>query len=417
VSTPYQQSATLPRRNGPLAGVRVVDFGWVVAGSAATKYLAHFGAEVIKLESAKRLDSARMIWPWAGGKTGVNRSGYFSTHNASKLSLQMNTGVPEGRELVRRLVLAADAVCENFSPGLLDRLGLGYRDLAALRPDIIMVSSSGLGQTGPYANHPALGYLVQAYAGLNHLSGWPDREPLGPNEPYSDLVAPWFALLALLSALDHRDRTGRGQYVDVSQVEATIHCLTPALLDWTVNGRNPGRNGNRHPSAAPHGVYPCAESASQTSYLAIACYDDAQWHAFQATTTLPALAEPRFATLLGRKEHEDALDALVAGWTAGREAEATAAQLQAAGVPASIVARGEDFFRDPQLTARGHFVELNHVEMGPHPNEQPSFQLSRTPARQNAAPCMGEHNGYVLRKLLDLDEGEIRRLQEAGALA
>ena len=303
----------LGKRGLPLAGMRVVDFSWAVAGPVTTKLLALFGAEVIKIESRVRIDGGRLGTPFLEGKPGINKSGYFANHNTSKRSIRLDLSKPEAKEIAKRLAAVADVVAESFSAGVIERQGLGYEELCKVKADLVMISLTMQGQTGPFASHVGFGRTLAGLAGFDHLTGWPASNPAGPNQPYTDLVVPWFAASAVVSALRRRDRTGQGQYLDLSQLEAALHFLAPSLLDYTANGNVQERAGNRVPGAAPHGVFPCA---GDDRWVAVAVNCDAEWRSLCAAMGQESLADdPRFATLLARKEHEDALEAIVAAWT------------------------------------------------------------------------------------------------------
>ncbi|MGK2966895.1 MAG: CaiB/BaiF CoA transferase family protein, partial [Tepidiformaceae bacterium] len=243
----------------PFEGIRVADFSWVGAGPLTTKYLADHGAEVIRIESLMSLDTLRRSHPFVDNEPGVDRSGYYANFNSSKLGATLNLKHPRGIELAKRLVATCDAVVESFTGGTMERLGLGYDVLKDVRPDLVMLSMPLFGQTGPWAEYSGYGHGLQAAVGLNHLTGWPDGAPLGTGVAYTDFVVPHLGALALVAALDHRRRTGVGQYIDFSQYEATVHVLGTAVLDWTANGHEQTRMGNRDPEAAPHGCYRCKD--------------------------------------------------------------------------------------------------------------------------------------------------------------
>jgi crotonobetainyl-CoA:carnitine CoA-transferase CaiB-like acyl-CoA transferase len=399
----------------PLAGVKVLDFTWVMVGPIGVRYLADYGATVVHVESSTRIDTARTLQPFKNGQPGPERSGLYANVNAGKLGLTLNLSTPEGRGVALKLAAWADVVVESYSPKAMRAWGLDYESLRAVNPRLIMMSSCLNGQTGPHALLAGFGTMGAALAGFVELAGWPDRPPAGPFGAYTDYVAPKFIAAALLAALDHRRRTGEGQYIDLSQAEASIHFLTPAVLDYTVNGRVQTRMGNRSLTEAPHGVYPCA---GEDRWVAIACADEAQWRALCAVSGHPEWAvDPRFATLADRIAHADALDALVAAWTAPRDVEEVERLLQGAGVPVHRVATSADCFADPQLAHRGHFVTLEHPELGPVPVENSRLRLSRTPARIAwPGPTYGQHNDQVLREILGLSDADIVRLVTAGAL-
>ena len=397
----------------PLEGVKVADFSWVIAGPMLTKYLAIYGADVVKIEAHVRPDRFRLQPPFLQ-KPSRQSSLPFADLNPSKRSLGLNLGSPEGVEVARRLAAWADVVVENFSPGQMEAWGLGYERLRELNPRLVMLSSSQLGQKGPQASHPGIGNLLQALAGVNHVTGWPDRDPRGPAIPYPDMIAPWFSVISIIAALDYRDRTGKGQHLDLSQFEATLQFFSPGILDYTVNGQEGGRQGNRGLEATPHGVYPCR---GEDAWCAISVRTDAGWDALVAVMGAPGwAAEPRFATFLERRRNADALDALIGAWTAPRDAFELQEALQAAGVPASKVNDARDLHEDPQLAHRGHFVTLDHPRMGEYPTTTPAFDIEGAPPRFTRAPLLGEHTVEVCRDLLGMDEGEVEALRERGVL-
>ncbi len=396
-------------------GLKVADFSWVGVGPITTKYLADHGATVVRVESTTRPDVLRLLPPFKGGKPGLNRSQFFANYNTNKLSLSLNLGVPEGREVARRLVMWADVVAESFTPGTMAAWGLDYEAISKIKPDIIMISTCQQGQTGPHARFGGFGQLAAALGGYYEVTGWPDREPAGPYGAYTDFICPPFALAALVAALDYRRRTGRGQYLDLSQLECGLQFLGPALLDYAVNGRIATRAGNRDPYACPHGAFPCA---GEDRWVAVAVTSDREWRALCQVLGRPEWAEdPRFATFLGRRRHEDLLEGLIGEATRSWDPFDLMAALQAAGVPAGVVQRCSDLHRDPQLKHRGHWVTLDHCEMGPTVYDGIPFRLSETPGQlERAAPCLGEHTEFVLRELLGYTDEEVAELAAAGAL-
>ncbi len=408
-------SSTPGTRAPALAGVNVLDFMWVIAGPAGSRYLADHGATQIKIESSLRPETGRTLQPFKDGKAGAERSGLFHNANAGKLGLTLNLAMPEAREVVLKLVQWADIVLESYSPKAMKAWGLDYDSLRAVKPDIIMLSSCLNGQTGPDAMLAGFGTMGAQLAGFGELAGWPDRPPAGPFGAYTDYVAPRFTVAALLAALDHRRRTGEGQYIDLSQAESSLHFLAPAFLDYTVNGRVHTRAGNTSPHASPHAVFPCA---GNDRWVAIVCESDLQWQAFCYATGNPGwLADSRFATLTARLANREALEAAIGEWTAHRTVGEVEEILQESGVPAHRAIDTVDAFSDPQLLHRGHFVTVEHPEMGPVPVEGVRFRLSATPgAVTSAGPTFGQHNDQVLREILGMDDEAIVELIAAGAL-
>lgn len=418
VQTAWREERLPPGRAepcpAPFAGLRVIDFAWVATGPITGRLLAEFGADVIRLESALRIDPGRTLPPWAGREAGPNRSQLFANYNASKRSVAVNLSHPKGREIARRLIARADVVIEAFTPGTLARWGLGYADLRRLKPDLVLLSTCQQGQTGPHSHYAGYGSLAAGLAGFYALTGWPDREPGTIYGAYTDFVAHHFASAALLAALDHRRRTGEGQWVDLSQLEASLHFLAPAILDYTVNGRIAGRRGNLDDRAAPHNAYP---TAGIDRWCVIACEDEAEWRALCRAMGEPAwAARPEFATLGARRRHVEELDRRIGEWTGAHEAAELARRLQGLGVPAGVVESCADLHRDPQLAARGIFTWLDHPEIGRAPYERWAFSLSATRGSLRRAPCLGEHTHEVLAELLELSRPEVDRLIDEGVL-
>ena len=292
----------------PLEGLKVLDFCWVAVGPMTTSYLAEYGATVVRVESKLRPEVLRSAPPFGGSVRGPNRSAYYANYNANKFGFGLNMAHPQGVEVVKRLVAWADLVTENFTPGTLEKWGLGYDDLCAVKPDVILFSTSMLGRGGPHSRQPGFGPVLSSLSGMTGLTGWPDRPPTNPYGAYTDFIVPRFAIPTILAALDYRRRTGRGQHIDISQLEASLHFLAPPVVEWAMMGREPERCGNRHPSAAPHGAYPCQ---GDDRWCTIACLSEAHWQALCGAMEHPAWSqEARFATQLARKAHEDA-----AGWS------------------------------------------------------------------------------------------------------
>ncbi|MHB8574776.1 MAG: CaiB/BaiF CoA transferase family protein [Dehalococcoidia bacterium] len=397
-----------------LAGVKVLDFTWVMAGPATTRYLADYGATVVKVESATHIETGRTLQPFWQGNPDPERSAFMADNNAGKLGMTLNLGNEQGRAIARRLVAWADVVTESFTPKVMRAWGMDYEALRAINPGIIMLSTSLNGMTGPYAQVAGFGTLGAALAGFTGFVQWPDRAPAGPFSAYTDYVSPKFGVAALLAALDERRRTGKGQHLDQSQAESSIHFLGPAVLEYTANGRKPLPAGNSDPVACPHGVYP---AAGDDRWVAIAVETAAQWAALAATIGEPLATDKRFATPSGRREHEAALDELIGGWTAQRSPDESERTLQAAGVPAAEVVTIAGAFAEPQLQARGHFVEVSHDVLGSSWVESSRTKMSATPASVTAAgPSLGQHTDYVLRELLGMDDEAIIEAVADGAI-
>ena len=398
-----------------LSDIKVLDLMWVMAGPAATRTLADYGATVVRVESTRRIDTARTISPYQGGQPNAENAGLFFNMNANKLMTTIDLAKPSGREVILDLVRWADVVTEAFSPKAMSAWGLDYESLRKVKPDIIMLSTCLMGQSGPLARFAGFGNLAAAFSGFFNITGWPDRPASGPFSAYTDYVSPRFTAAALLAALDHRRRTGEGQYIDQSQMESALHFLGPAILDYTANGRVQTRAGNRDPSMSPHGVFP---AAGEDRWIAIAASTQEQWEALCGAIGQRGLStDPRFATKSARLANQDELDAIVAGWTSQRPAEVAEATLQAASVPASMVQNSTQMYRDPQMAHRGHFVSVEHPEHGTTTVEGTRFILSRTPARdETKAPTFGRDNEHVLESVLGYSEERIVELVVEGVL-
>ena len=398
-----------------LADVKVVDFMWVLAGPGATRVLADYGATVIRVESSRRLDTSRTLPPFNRGRMDPEGSGLFGNMNAGKLSVALDLGAEEGRAVALDLVRWGDVVTESFSPRAMRAWGLDYESLREVKPDVIMLSSCLMGQTGPLSSFAGFGNLTTAISGMFNLAAWPDRPPAGPFGAYTDYVAPRFSVAAILAALDYRRRTGKGQYIDQSQLESGLHFVAPALLDFAANGREPMPSGNRDREMSPHGVYP---AAGDDRWVAIAVRTDEQWASLCGALGTPDLRkDERFATAADRREHQDDLDAVISGWTRQRDMYQAESALQRVGVPASAVQNSAELYDDAQLAHRGHFVDLPHQSQGTATVEGSRFHLSRTPARiERAAPRLGEHTHHVLEALLGYSEKRIAELEKAQVL-
>lgn len=407
---------TAPASRQPaLAGVKVLDFMWAIAGPAATRTLADYGATVVRVESPSRMDICRTLHPYRGGKLDAEGSTLFHNMNAGKLMLTLDLAKREGREVALDLVRWADVVTESFSTKAMHGFGLGYEELRRVKPDLIMLSTCLMGQTGPLAAFAGYGNLAAAISGFYELAGWPDRDPAGPFGAYTDYIVPRYNAIAVLAALEHRRRTGQGQHIDLSQIEAALHFLAPAILDYTANGRIWSREGNRDREMSPHGVY---RAAGTDHWVAIAVRDDAQWRSLCDIIEQPGLAQdPRFATARARLERCEELDAILESFTVNHSMEEIEARLQARGIPASAVQNSPELTRDPQLAHLGHFATLSHPAGGTTTVEGSRIRLSATPARvEGPAPTFGRDNQRILETILGYDEDRIAQLVISGAL-
>ena len=398
----------------PFEGLKIADFTWWIAGPLTTKTFADYGATVVTIESAEKPGGLRVSMPYKDNRPGLDRSGFFAYFNANKYSLSLNLGTPQGRDIARKLVAWADVVAENFTPGVMENWGLAYEDLRQIKPDVIMLRTSNQGQTGPFSKIGGLGLQLNALGGFVHFTGSPDRDPLSLMFAYSDYFVPHFAVASLAAALDYRRRTGKGQMIDLSQSEACVQFLAPYILEYETNGKESARSGNRHPYAAPHNVYPCQ---GDDYWCAIAIFSDDDWQNLCRVMGNPDWAkQAKFATLLSRKSNEDELDRLIGGWTGNYSAYWIMEKLQAVGIAAGVVKKGEDIYRDPQLREMGLFWPLKHQEMGEFTHLGQPSRLSGTPAQARMpAPCLGEHTEYVCKKFLGLSDSAYDELLIAGA--
>ncbi|HZZ36237.1 MAG TPA: CoA transferase [Caulobacteraceae bacterium] len=395
---------------GALDGLKVLELAWVVAGPRVGRALADYGATVVRVDGAARTDPARVVGPYPDGVVDFTRSALWDNCNAGKLGLSLDMTRSEAQQAVRDLVPWADVVTESYSPGQVARWGLGYEVLSKLNPRLIMLSSCLMGQEGPLARTAGFGNVGAAACGFQVLVGRRGAEPIGPAGPYTDFVAPRFTLVTLLAALDHRRRTGEGMYIDASQAEAGLQFIAPQLADYAATGRIAAADGNRDPQMTPHGVFACAD---HEGWLALAVRDDADWARLAA---ILGLDDPRFATLAGRRAHEDELEASVEAWTRTLDAHAAQAALQAAGVPAHVAATSKDFCADPQIVHRRHILSQPHP-CGASVIEASRFALSDTPAELGlCAPPCGRDNARVLQDFAGYDEAKIAALTEAGVL-
>ncbi len=399
----------------PLEGVRVTDFAWIGAGSYMTKLLADLGADVIKIESNAKLDALRVSPPFKDRIKGVNRSGYFSDRNTSKRSLTVNTKTIQGLALVKRLVAISDIVANNFAPGVMEKMGLGYEVLKEINPRIIHIGMSMHGAHGPEADSIGYGLTIGAVSGLQHLCGLPGREPVGSGTNYPDHIPnPCHGAFAVLAALRHQRRTGIGQNIDMAQTEPMVALLAPAMIDCAVNKRDAPAMGNRDPAAAPHGVFRCA---GDDRWIAISIRDDLQWRSLCQVLSLPI--SEQWANAAARLTHQDAIEKAIAPLIAQRDGFQLMDELQTCGVPAGVMQTAADVMdRDPQLAHREHWRKLPHPEMGNAVHNAQPFKFTRVRVGPvAAAPCLGQHTEEICRDLLGLSTTEISDLTRAGVLA
>ena len=391
---------------GVLNEIRALDFSRVLAGPYATRILGDFGAEVIKVQSRKTATGS-----------DDNNGPYFNAWNRNKRSITLDMNYPEAKEIALKLTAISDVVVENFSTRVMSNWGLSYERLTEARQDLIMVSMSGMGQTGPWKDFAAFGPTVQSLGGLTYLTSHSKDAPIGLGYSYADAVAGLYCAIAVLAALEHRDRTGLGQYIDLSEYEAVCTLIGPALLDAALNEEEVRPQRNRSPDSpdAPHGCYKCI---GEDRWCVISVHDEAEWQALCNVSGHPEWAEdPRFSTLAMRKERWQELDALIQEWTSKNTGEKVMRLLQEAGVHAGVVQSAEDLANDPQLQARGFFVHLDHPVLGKTVSDGTPIKIaSDSPTTWKRAPRLGEDNEYVYLELLGFSETEFRSYVERGII-
>ena len=400
---------------GALVGVRVADFTASWAGPHCVSLLAFMGAEVIKIESESKLDLGRYYPPFKDGVESPDRAMWFAQMHRNSLSVTLNLREPEGVELAKRIVAISDVAVENFRAGVADRLGLGYKELAAVNPQVIMASLSGFGAYGPRSRWVTYGMHVSNISGLMSTVGYPESEPVSDWVEMPDPSGGVAGASAVLAALHYRLKTGKGQHIDLSEEETAIGFQPEKLMDYAMNGREAKRMGNRHPSMAPHGVYACA---GDDEWVSIAVGSEEEWGRFCSAVGMEGLArDRRFATVSARKENEDALDEVVEGWTRQHSKAEVMRVLQGSGVGAVVTFTNADLYYDEHLAARGFFTWDEHPVQGRAKMPAQPWKMSGTPlAMTRPGPKMGEHNGYVLEDLLGLNRGEVEGLVGGGVV-
>ncbi|MGC1677843.1 MAG: CoA transferase [Candidatus Binataceae bacterium] len=408
----------------PLSGIKICDFTWVWAGPYCTLQLAHLGAEVVRIETKTRPCVTRMLPPWPDGIfDGLNKSGYFNQYNQGKKSLSLNFKHPEAKEIAWRLIKASDVVINNFAAGVIDKMGFGYEEVKKVRPDIVMISLNGYGDTGPYREYVAYGPAQVPLSGLSSLTGYRGFPPMHAGFSYADPNAGVHGAFAILTALYHRHKTGEGQYIDMSQWECAMGVLAEGILEYTMNDREPVRNGNRDAFMAPHGIFRCQDLPEKVmdvtidQWVSIVCASDDEWARLARAIGKPELAtDARFQALAARKQNEDELEKIITEWTAKRRVAYVVDTLQAAGVAAGACADNKYLCEDPHLAERKFWVELEHPEVGVRRHCGIPWRMSETPCEVTApAPCLGQHTDQVLTTL-GYREEEIAALHKKGAL-
>ena len=392
---------------GVLHGIRILDFTRVLAGPYATRILGDFGAEVIKVQSKKGASGAE-----------DNSEAYFTTWNRNKLSITLDMSYPEAREFALKLAAISDVVVENFSPRVMSNWGLGYEELVEVKKDAIMVSMSGMGQTGPWKDYVAYGPTIQSLGGHTFLTSYDKDYPIGLGYSYADTIAGLYCTLAVLAALQYRDKTGLGQFIDLSEYEAACAMIGPALLDLAANQTEIMPQGNRcnHVNAAPCGCYQCL---GDDRWCVIAVFNEVEWESLRYVMWDPPWAmEDKFSTLANRKMHEAELDKYIEKWTTKHTAEAIVQRLQEANVSSGVVQNAEDLANDPHLLARNHFEEIIHPLHGTTKTDKCPIKFKgSSEGPWKASPLLGEDNHYVYRELLGLSEDAINSYMKRGIIA
>ena len=399
-----------------LRGIRFTDLTWAGAGPFGTKVFADFGAEVLKVESMARPDAVRVTHPFRDGIPGTNRSGYFASRNTGKKSVSINMKTAEGRSLVLRLIQVSDVVSNNFGPGAMERLGLGYDIVKSHKPDIIYLSMPMYGDSGPYNRFLGVGKTIAAVTGLLHNTAYADGDAVGPGTHYPDHAAnPYHAAFAVVSALRYRRKTGRGMNIELAQIESTSNFVGSGLLEAAITQRDPPQTGNRSRTDAPHGIFRCA---GPDSWCAIAVDSDAQWSALASAMGRADLAcSPELGDAEGRLGHTQMLETAVSEWTSVRLAKSVVSELRAAGVPAAVVASSQYLIEeDEQLMSREYFQSVGHPEMGPSLFPSPPYRMDGERVELNRAPLFGEHTHEVMSNILGLSGTEIADLEQRGIL-
>lgn len=416
-SSERAEGGEIGTRELPLAGVRVVDLSWVVAGPLIGRTLADFGADVIRIESTSRVDTARMMQPFHGGVPDREGSALYGTCNAGKRGMTLDLTDPAGQQIVRDLVATADVVLASFAPGQLARWGLSPEELRRDRPDLIVLSTSIAGESGPWAGLAGFGNVGSSLSGVQLLVGWPDALPFGPFGPYTDYIGPRMSLITLLAALRRKRRTGLGCVIDVAQMESGAFFLAPQLAHHSLDGTIPVRRGNADEQHAPHGVYPARAGGGHDRFVAIAVTDSDEWTALAtAIGRVDLLQRADLADPAGRRAASEELDAAISAWTAVRDADEIERELQSVRVPAHVAALQDDYVRDAQLAHRGHLVTVPHALHGTTTVEGARVRLVDTPGGpRTAAPTLGEHTREILAEL-GYGEDRVDEWERSGVL-
>jgi benzylsuccinate CoA-transferase BbsF subunit len=403
----------------PFEGLKVLELCWAGVGVFTLNFLSHYGAKTIRVETATHPDPVRCFEPFAvtnkpGEPVGLERSAFYSiTHCAPEYDILLDLKIPEAVGVFKKLVAWADIVGEGFPAGTVDKLGLGYEELVKINPAIIMFRTCSYGHTGPMAAQPGFGSIMTAATMMDTIVGWPDRPPLAPTTYYTDMLAPLFGASAIITALDYRRRTGKGQYIDQSQMESGLNYMTPLILDFQSNNRPFSLKANKNDNASPHGIYKCK---GEDRWIAIAVMTEDQWHRFvKAIGNPPWSKMKKLATVTGRLENSEELDRLVETWTMNYPPEAIQEILQSAGVGAGVVANAKDIDEDPQLNYYNFYRQLDHPYMGKlryyHP---PAFTLSESEVDVASPVLLGEHTKMICSDILGMTDEEFEKLYQKG---
>ncbi|MGV8056626.1 MAG: CaiB/BaiF CoA transferase family protein [Smithellaceae bacterium] len=397
-------------------GLKVLDFTWVVAGPIFTRYLSTHGATVIKVESVSRPNILRTTPPFKDGKAGLNRSQFAANLEVNKRSLGVNMASKEGRDLIRRVIQVwqPDILAENFSTGAMAKWNLDYDSIRGIAPEIIYINSSFYGATGPRAANRGFGNIGSSVVGFDHLTGWPDAAPSGLYGAYIDMVTPPMGIVALIAALDHRRRTGEGQFIDVAQFECGVHHLTPAVLEYELTKKVPKRMANRDLEYCPHGAFPVI---GEDRWISIAVTDEKEWESLKFVMGNPSWADDvKFSSASSRKDFEDEIESLISEWTMQQDGHELSMKLDKAGVPSGLVKRCSDLYTDPQLSEM-KLIQYLDSDFGSMPYEGSPFRFSETPTHLNRPQAnIGQDNQFILEELIGLTDEEIAELTVEGIL-